>query len=272
MMLVDGGLVSDFHSHLVPGVDDGAQTLEEALEAVQRMVDVGIGRILTTPHLRGSLTHDGPGLERRLAEVDVSWTAISEAVQRQFPGVEFRRGHEVMLDVPDPDLSDARLRLAGTAFVLIEWPRLQIPPRTEPVLRRLCSQGYRPIIAHPERYHGMEHEIELAGEWRSAGAYLQVNNGSLVGRYGPQARAVAIDLLSRGWVDYLSSDFHARPHLSVYLEEAKAFFDERSGWEQFQLLTVGNPTRLLRGEVPLPVPGLPVQRGFWRRMKGIFGG
>ena len=121
-MLLDGGLVSDFHSHLVPGVDDGAQTLEEALGAVQRMVDIGIGRILTTPHLRGSLTHDGPELERRLAEVDVAWTAISEAVERRFPGVEFRRGHEVMLDVPNPDLSDARLRLAGTAFVLIEWP------------------------------------------------------------------------------------------------------------------------------------------------------
>ena len=271
-MLEDGGGASDFHSHLVPGVDDGAQTLEDALEAVQSMVDAGIGRILTTPHLRGSLTHDVPELERRLAEVDVAWKAISGAVQTRFPGVEFRRGHEVMLDVPDPDLSDARLRLAGTAFVLIEWPRLQIPPRTEPVLRRLCSQGCRPIIAHPERYQGIEHEIELAGEWRSAGAYLQVNNGSLVGRYGPQARNVAIDLLARGWVDYLSSDFHARPHLSVYLEEAKAFFDERSGWEQFHLLTVSNPTRLLRGEVPLSVPGLQFRRGFWHRMRGVFGG
>ena len=143
-MLEAGGTVSDFHSHLVPGVDDGAQTLEDALEAVQRMIDAGIGRVLTTPHLRGSLTHDRSELERRLAEVDVAWESISEAVQRRFPGVEFSRGHEVMLDVPDPDLSDVRLRLAGTDFVLIEWPRLQIPPRTEPVLRL-----GRAVLYHP---------------------------------------------------------------------------------------------------------------------------
>ena len=256
MTFGESGTAADLHSHLVPGVDDGARTLDEALEAVERMASAGIGRILTTPHLNASITHDPAKLDERLGQVDDAWEEVSRAVADRFPELEFQRGYEIMLDVPDPDLSDPRLRLAGTPFVLVEWPRLQIPPRTEHVLQRIRADGYMPILAHPERYHGIEHDMDLAGAWRASGAYLQVNQGSLSSRYGRKARKVACTLLSYGWVDYLSSDFHARRHLDIYLGEARAFFFERGGREQLQLLTVSNPSRMLGGEAPLPVPPL----------------
>ena len=210
--------VVDLHSHLIPAVDDGARSLDEALEAVERMVAAGIGRIVTTPHVRASLTHDSGKLATWLGSVDESWRELVEAVGERFPDLELLRGHEVMLDVPDPDFSDVRLRLAGTSFVLVEWPRLQIPPRTRQVIERIASAGYHPILAHPERYSGMRRALDSAGAWRSAGAYLQVNHGSFVGRYGPEARAVASELLARGWVDILSSDFHARAKLKIHLK------------------------------------------------------
>ena len=270
MTFGESGMAADLHSHLVPGVDDGARTLEEALEAVERMVSAGIGRICTTPHLTGSVTYDPVKLEQRLGQVDDAWEEVSRVVGDRFPELEFQRGYEIMLDVPDPDLSDSRLRLAGTSFVLLEWPRLQIPPRTEQVIERICAEGYRPILAHPERYQGIEHEIELAGAWRRSGAYLQVNHGSLVGRYGREARDVASTLVARGWVDYLASDFHARRHLNIYLEESKAFFQEHGGGDQLRLLTVGNPGRMFLDEAPLPVPPLVIRRRFWNRLKSIF--
>ncbi len=256
MTLVESGAAVDFHSHLMPGVDDGARDLREALEAVGRMVRAGIDRICTTPHLRASDTHDPARLEERLAELDAAWDQVSRVAGERFPDLQFERGCEISLDAPDPDFSDPRLRLAGTQFVLVEWPRLQIPPRTEHVLQRIRADGYMPILAHPERYHGIEHDMDLAGAWRASGAYLQVNQGSLSGRYGRKARKVACTLLSYGWVDYLSSDFHARRHLDIYLGEARAFFFERGGREQLQLLTVSNPSRMLGGEAPLPVPPL----------------
>ena len=272
-MTSDGSTVTtDFHSHLIPGVDDGARTLEEDLEAVERMVGAGIGRICTTPHLNASLTHDPVKLAGRLAEVDVAWDEVSTAVGERFSDLEFDRGFEVMLDVPDPDLSDPRLRLAGTVFVLVEWPRLQIPPRTEHVIKRISDAGYRPIIAHPERYQGMQQDLELAGAWRMSGAYLQVNHGSFAGRYGPEAKDTARELLARGWVDYLSSDFHARRHLGIYLRDASAFLHEHGGGEQVQLLTVSNPGRVFRGEEPLPVPGLVIEQPLLGRFKSIFKG
>ena len=76
-----------------------------------------------------------------MEEVDRSWQELAEHVRRRFPDVELLREHEVMLDVPDPGFSDARLRLAGTSFVLVEWPRLQIPPMTEPVIERIADVG-----------------------------------------------------------------------------------------------------------------------------------
>ncbi len=264
--------VGDLHSHLIPGVDDGARTLEEALEAVGRMVAAGIGRIVTTPHLNASLTREAELLSEFLEHVDESWGELAEEVGRRFPDLELHRGHEVMLDVPDPDLSDARLRLAGTSFVLVEWPRLQIPPGTERVIERITEAGYHPVLAHPERYTGIKHDLNYARTWRNAGAYLQINLGSFAGRYGPDARAVASELVARGWADYLSSDFHARAHLDIHLTDAEAFFAANDGLEQFRVLTMSNPGRVIRDELPMPVPPLRVRGGFWDRFTRVFQG
>ena len=272
MTSVGRATVGDLHSHLVPGVDDGARSLEEALEAVERMVAAGIGRIVTTPHVNASLTRDSSALGTWLEEVDESWQELAEQVRQRFPDVELLRGHEVMLDVPDPKFSDARLRIAGTSFVLVEWPRLQIPPRTVQVIERIADAGYHPILAHPERYTGIRLDLECAGAWRSAGAYLQVNHGSFVGRYGSEARRVASELVARGWVDFLSSDFHARAHLEIHLGDAEGFFTAHDGLEQFQLLTVSNPGRVLQDQLPLPVPPLRIREGYWDRFTKIFKG
>jgi protein-tyrosine phosphatase len=231
------------------------------------MTKVGIRKILTTPHINGSLTQDPESLERRLHIVSEAFAVAALAVGQHFPEVEFLRGHEVMIDVPDPDLSDCRIRLAGTSFVLVEWPRLHLPPRTVPVLERILSQGHRPIIAHPERYGGMD--LETAAQWRSVGALLQVNYGSLVGRYGGESRTVAMRLIRRGWVDYLASDFHARPDLRLYKKEAWKRLNDLGAEETLAYLCLTNPGRILRDEPPLQVPPLPPERGFWARVKEI---
>lgn len=259
----------DIHNHLVPGVDDGARNLEAVVDSVERMTREGIRRIVTTPHIVGSLTLDPEALERRLVEVSEAWERAATAIGESFPEVEFRRGHEVALDVPNADLSDPRIRMAGTSFVLVEWPRLRVPPGTVRVITRIREQGYRPIIAHPERYAGMAEALSVAGEWRDAGAYLQVNYGSLVGRYGPEAQASAHRLLRRGWVDYLASDFHGHARLKIYKTEAWEALQDLGADELLICLCRTNPGRVLGDEEPLPVPLLPPERGFWARLKNM---
>lgn len=261
---------ADLHSHLVPGVDDGVRDLDEAVTAIGRMVDVGIRHIVTTPHLDGSLTLEPSSFGQRMEAMDRAWERVRTAAAERWGDLEFRRGHELMLDTPNADASDERLRLGGTSFVLVEWPRLHVPPNTGEVISRLRFAGVRPVIAHPERYHGVDRELNVIQGWRRAGAYLQVTHGSLVGRYGDAARSRSFRLLKRGWVDYLSTDYHGRPARDLHLDDARRLLKKEGGEEQFDLLTRTNPVRLLRDEEPLPVPRLDLDSGFWTRLRGIF--
>ena len=262
--------LTDLHNHLVPGVDDGARNLDESRDSLHRLRALGVHTVVTTPHLDGSLTRDPVILEARLSEVDRAWESLRGMAEAEFPDLELFRGHEVMLDIPDPDLSDPRIHLADSDFVLVEWPGLQVPPSTLPVLDMLIRSGLRPIIAHPERYRGLDRETNLPGEWRSRGALLQVNFGSLVGRYGDLPLKRAVTLLERGWVDVMASDFHGRNHLSPSLKEAEEALSEWGGGDRFDLLAGVNPGRILRGQDPFPVFPLIVNRGVWQRLRDVF--
>lgn len=265
----DPAAIVDLHNHLVPGVDDGARDVPAVLDSVERMMQVGIRKIVTTPHISAGLTHDPEALERRLDQVSRAWESAADAIGRDFPEVEYRQGHEVMLDVPDPDFSDPRMRMAGTDFVLVEWPRMSIPPATTRVLQRIVEAGYRPIVAHPERYAGIGQQMDLVRAWREVGAALQVNYGSFVGRYGSDARTNAFRLLRRGWADYLSTDFHGRSNMKLYKKEAWTVLEGLGAAQALTTLCITNPGRLLRNEPPVAVDPLPEERGFWARIKEL---
>lgn len=261
----------DFHSHLVPGVDDGARDLEDSLEGIERMKAAGFNRILTTPHLNASIGREPGGFAPRFEEVRAAFETLRVAAAERWPEVQLAQGFEVMLDIPDVDLEDEGLRLAGTRFMLVEWPRLQIPPGTHRVIERLVASGIRPVIAHPERYGGMEHTRSIAREWRDMGALLQVNYGSICGRYGKSAKLVAGRLLREGLVSYLASDFHGRPNLRLYYRGAREFFEEKDALEAFLTLTETNPRRLMDDQEPLPVALLAETPGLLGRLRRIIG-
>lgn len=257
----------DFHNHLLPGVDDGATSLDESRAAFAAMRDAGVATVIVTPHFRATMTERPEVLSAALSEIDESFASVQQLLAAEFAEVQLHRGVELMLDSPTVDLSDPRLRLAETPFVLVEFPAMMVPPHSVQALYQLRLQGWRPIIAHPERYRDMD-STDVVDEWRSVGCYLQVNTGSLIGRYGDNARKTAWSLLELGWVDYLSSDYHARGRLR--LDESHAAIRRGGGEEQLRLLTQENPSRLLAGEDPLPVPPLTIRRSLWRRLLGRF--
>jgi len=262
----------DIHSHLVPGVDDGSPTLEDALEGLDRMVSRGVSRVVTTPHLDASLTRTPGLLQSVLDRMDEAFEALRTAAAARHPSLVLDRAHEVKLDIPDPDLSEPRLRYPGTRVVLVEWPGLQIPPGTARVLEELVEAGVQPLIAHPERYRGLEAHPGLPAAWRQAGAWLLVNHGSLVGRYGKEAERNATRLLALGWVDGMATDFHGRPTLELYLERARSWFELRGAEEAWQLLSSENPSRMASGRAPLEVPPVVSPDGLIRRIRSALGG
>lgn len=260
--------IIDFHNHLIPGVDDGAQTLEESEAGVAAFVADGVTGFVATPHVNGELTLDRAALNARLQEIDDGWHDLTELCAEKFPAVSVFRAVELLLDVPEPDISDPRLRINGGQFFLVEFPFMSVPPQSARVIRQLAATGYTPILAHPERYRGLT-DVALAGEWRQAGALLQINGGSLLGRYGPGARDVAFQLLEQGWADFLCSDYHARGEPLIRSYE-KLLIDS-DGVEQAATLMKTNPARMLSGQRPLPVmPFKPRRPSVWRRVTGLF--
>ena len=255
----------DFHSHLMPGVDDGAADLDESRSGLQVMRDQGITIIVTTPHIRASMTDRPRELEKYLGELDVAFEALATLAATEFPDLRIERGVELMLDTPQPAMGDPRLHLAGSSFVLMEFPYMSIPPNSAMAVRQLRGRGVIPIVAHPERYSNMASNVELIDDWRDAGAYIQVNAGSFVGQYGNTARRLAWSMVERGLVDYLSSDYHSRGRCSV--RACASAFLERGGAAQLRAMTLTNPQRMLRSEPPIPVEPLEEsQLGFWRKV------
>ena len=255
----------DFHNHVIPGVDDGASTEDESASALRAFLAQDVAEIIATPHLTGSLTLRSAALTARLSEIDAGWARLGAVVRDHVPEIRIHRGAEIMLDTPEPDLSDERLRLAGTHFALCEYPYMTVPPNSTGVLRRMLDAQVTPVIAHPERYMGVDTTCALPRRWKSAGALLQVNAGSITGRYGEHARFNAFALLENGLADYVCSDYHARGRPST--AGARSILTEGGGHEQLELLTVVNPRRLLQGELPLPIAPLRLKLGVKERLR-----
>jgi protein-tyrosine phosphatase len=261
------GPLVDLHSHLVPGVDDGAPDLETALTALGALVGEGAVRVITTPHLDASLLLRPAESEAYLGRVDEAFEHLQEAARLRFPQVELGRAHEVKLDHPDVELSDPRLALPGTSVVPVEWPGFQVPPGSGGVLARLRDQGIQPLIVHPERYLGLGSTLGPIREWLDAGAWLLPNYTSLVGRHGARAQEIVYQLLRQGWAHGLATDDHARPSRPLRIREARRWLEGMNGAELWPLLSHDNPARMARGENPLPVPPLSGKPPFRDRLR-----
>ena len=254
----------DLHNHLMPAVDDGAATLDASRAALCALAAQGVRTVVTTPHLRASQLGDPQAAAAAWARLDTAWNALHRLAVDEFATLRVERGVELMLDVPRVDLADARVRLAGTPFVLVEFPLAMIPPRSAHALFDIAAAGYVPVVAHPERYRVGTNALVLPSAWKEAGACLQVNAGSLTGYYGADVRARAWRLLEAGMADYLASDYHAGPAESPALAAARDACVRRGAAEAHTILASVNPARLVRGERPLAVPALRPP-SLWRR-------
>jgi protein-tyrosine phosphatase len=246
---VSGFAGVDLHTHVIPGVDDGARDLAESQAALRVLGEQGMGTVVASPHVDGSLTLSAGRLAARLGEIDEAWAELDAAPGDA--GLTLRRGVELKLDVPEVDLSDARLRLGGSRAVLVEFPFLTVPPRSAAALSAIRQSGYVPVLAHPERYAGLDGDLRLARSWLEAGAVFQVNAGSLLGRYGADPRRTALALLARGWAACMASDYHSRGAPRIL--EVRVLLERWGCREQLELLLAENPARLLRDEACRPV-------------------
>lgn len=236
----------DLHTHLVPGVDDGARTAAAGAAVLARFAADGVRTVVCTPHARASAVG-----RAGLPDASVVRAAFDALCTETRVDIVLRLGREVMLDEPGVALAacpDALLD--GGPAVLVEFPRGPVPVAAVRELARLCEGGLRPVVAHPERY--ADATVTGVAAWRRAGAAVQVDATTLCGT-GLRAR-LARALVAAGEADVLASDNHGDGRS---LAAARAWLAAQGAGDVADLLTRENPERLLRGDLPLPLPPMP---------------
>jgi len=246
--------VIDLHSHLLPGVDDGSPSVAVSVPILEQFAADGVETVVCTPHLDASRAREAP-FDAHLA--------ILESLRAAAPKTPaLLSGWEIMLDAPGVDLRDPRLALGGSTAVLVEFPRMMVPPHAADELFRLRMTGVVPVLAHPERYWGCT--AEQVRSWRRVSAAIQLDATMLMGN-SPMA-ALARELLEQGLVDVMASDNHGDARS---LAGARQWLEELGAGEQAHVLTHANPERLLADLPVIPVAPIPMGKGIIRRLREL---
>jgi tyrosine-protein phosphatase YwqE len=197
-------LTVDVHSHLLPGLDDGVQTEEEALGVISFLQELGYRKLITTPHVISdsyrntpeSITSSLHNLRSELSNRNISIT-VDAAAEYYLDELLFQ---QVEQGIP--------LLTFGSKHLLFETNFMTEPLVLRQFIFNLTTQGYKPILAHPERYMYIQSDFSKAEDLYHRGVLFQLNLCSITGYYSKPAQAVACKLIDRGWVHLVGSDCH----------------------------------------------------------------
>jgi protein-tyrosine phosphatase len=240
--------IVDIHNHLLPGVDDGAQSFDESLRHLRAMRNDGVTRLAVSPHLFGWLTEEPNGLTARLDRLEEVFAQVEAefAGHPDIPKLYFNQ--EILCQTPAMARAlflEPRAGLRGTRYALVEFG-FDLKIDCTEIVRAVMESGRRMIISHPERFRRDGHPVDVPEilSWKTAGALLQVNGGSLLGDYGRNVSRTAWALLHGGHADLIATDHHADQR-EVSPAAVAAAIVEYIDVEQARRLMCENPGRIL---------------------------
>lgn len=234
----------DIHSHILPGVDDGAKDMEMTIQMVDAVYSQGIRTMIATPHYYpGHIKYSRESLE------DTYWKTVS-AIREKYSDFILLPGNEIYYrDEVVDKLNNKRIfTLAGSRYILLEFtPDVQYRRITEAV-RRCVDSGYYPILAHIERYRCLWKNDKNIGELIRTGAYMQVNAENFMGGFFFREKRFCLKLIQNGLVHFIGSDCHNMHDRSPNLKQAMDYLEEKLTSGVFQKIAVENPARLLNDQ------------------------
>ncbi len=198
----------DMHSHLIPGVDDGSNSVEASLELLRGFVDMGYRKVITTPHTRPEMF---PNTQEALK---VGFLRLKEGLKTANLPIEVEMATEYFVDYEFLEQQDiTNLLTFSGKHLLIELSTMQPPPNLYETIFQLKIKGYSLILAHPERYGYYSSDFQQFEKLKDFGCQFQVNLLSLTGHYGKLQRDLAMKFLKQNMADYLGTDMHSVQHL-----------------------------------------------------------
>ncbi len=230
----------DIHNHILYGIDDGASTIEKSVDMLKKAKQIGMTDVIVTPHYM----EDGYKNDRE--ELEFRFHCLKEMLAKENIEINLYLGEEIFIfpELKNNLMENKMISLNHSRYVLIELPLLEEIDYIEEVIFELCSEGYVPIIAHPERYFSSFKGLDRLESFIERGALLQINANSLVERYGKEPKKVAKMLLKKNMVHFVASDAHSRNGYKM-LEESLKVVKKIVGEETFKRMTVDNPKCIL---------------------------
>lgn len=213
-------LKTDIHSHLIPAIDDGSKSLEDSINMIRTFKEMGYQKIITTPHVMSDFYKNTP-------EIILGGLAdVRAELKRQNIDIEIEAAAEYYLDETlEPQVRGGRLLTFGENYLLFELPFMTEPPNMASFIFELQTNGYIPVLAHPERYGFYYKEFEKYRELKEKGVHLQLNILSLVGHYGPEAQKIAEQMIDENLITFLGSDCHNVMHQGgIEMARTKKYF------------------------------------------------
>jgi len=205
----------DMHSHVLPGIDDGAQTPADSIALIKKMMELGITKVIATPHIMADYYRNTPETINAALEI------LKSELVKEGVVIDISAAAEHYFDETFEDLVNrGKLMTMGDKYVLFEIPFLGSPPNLIQMIKRMRDLGYKPILAHPERYTYLK--LDDFRSIKNFGCKLQINTISLTGYYGKHVKKAAEEIADNNLVDFISSDMHHLRHADA-IQRALSF-------------------------------------------------
>jgi len=201
-------LHTDMHSHLIPGIDDGAKTIEDSIALIKELHSLGFKKLITTPHIMSDYFRNTP--ENILAGLE----KVRAAVEEEGIPIQIEAAAEYYIDDGFVRKLEAeKLLTFGDNHLLFEISYINCPDNIDEIIFRMMVLGYKPVMAHPERYPFWYSNFDKYQKFHDQGVLLQVNTNSLSGYYGYEAKKLSEKLVENNLVDLLGTDCHHLKHI-----------------------------------------------------------
>jgi tyrosine-protein phosphatase YwqE len=204
-------LKTDIHSHLIPGIDDGVEDLEQSMQLLRSLKAAGFSKVITTPHISQDY------FPNKESEILAGLEVVRAEMLKTGLDLELHAAAEYMIDETflSKLANNVRLLTLDGKHVLFEMGFVQVSPLLMQVIFELQARGYIPVLAHPERYNFYieNNAIEELQKLKAAGCLLQMNTIALTGYYGKHIKKFAESIMNKGLYDFTGSDMHHERHL-----------------------------------------------------------
>jgi protein-tyrosine phosphatase len=253
----------DVHCHILPGLDDGPDGIEESLAMAESAITDGITHVVATPHSSNEYSFDYARVQkvRERLQVEIGDRLILAT------GCDFHLNPE-NLEALRADA--ARFCINQHDYLLVEFNEISIPPSMDDILHGLQLKGLRPIITHPERNAILRRQPERLAKWARLGCFVQVTAGSLTGTFGPRAQENSLCWIAQGYVHFVASDAHNTKRRPLRLQPAYDVVSKQFGVEKARALFIENPMAAFEGRDLPHIPEIPDERKPQRRRRFFF--